>query len=136
MVAAIVLAAVWTGAAIAWAALYWDRLAEACPAYDGEGTMAAPRSLQARVVCGADGSDLVAPGFYLPLLAAMGVLVLVAVLLWARRRPLPVVALLCVGVIGLPVVASEVALRLEDACSAEQWRRYGATGCEQDREAR
>lgn len=128
-----VLMAVWLGASAAWGALHWDRLSERCPGYDGEGTMAAPRSVQGRLVC---GDDLVAGHFFVPILGAMGLLLVLALVLWARRRSFLLVVVVVVLAGLLPTVVSEVALRLEDGCSRAQWAKDGAEGCEQDREAR
>lgn len=130
---ALLLAVAWLGAAAGWGARYWDRLSERCPGYDGEGTMAAPRSVQGRLLC---GDDLVAGHFYGVVLGAMGLLLLLALVLWARRRSV-VAVLVTVVVAGLvPTAVSEVALRLPDDCSGEQWDQFGAEGCEQDREMR
>lgn len=130
---ALVLVAVWVGAGAAWGALHWDRLSERCPGYDGEGIMAAPRSVQGRLVC---GDDLVAGHFYVLVLGATGLLLLLALVLWARRRSVVAVVVVVVVAGLLPTAASEVALRLADGCSQAQWARYGAEGCEQDREMR
>ncbi|WP_203047868.1 hypothetical protein [Pimelobacter simplex] len=130
---ALVLVAVWLGATGAWGALHWDRLSERCPGYDGEGIMAAPRSAQGRLLC---GEDLVAGRFSVLVLGAMGLLLLLALVLWARRSRV-VTVLVTVVVAGLaPTAVSEAALLLPDGCSREQWAQYGAEGCEQDREMR
>ena len=55
MLAVVVLHAVGLGIMVAWEGRYFGRLDELCPWYDDEGTMAAPRSLQGRLVCGDSG---------------------------------------------------------------------------------
>jgi hypothetical protein len=128
----VVLHAAGLGILAAWTGRYFDRLDERCPWYDDEGTMAAPRSLQGRLVCGDSG---VSGTFWLAVMGSMAVLLLVALALWlCRRTPLAVVAVLLAALV--PVGLAEVSLRLEDSCSKAQWRQYGAEGCEQDREVR
>jgi hypothetical protein len=115
-----------------WFARYFDPLYERCPGYDGEGTMAAPRSLQGRLVCGDSGVSEV----YWLVVAGVVVVALLAVLaFWLRRRPALAVAAVLLAVVA-PAALAEASLRLEDGCSKAQWQRYGKEGCEQDREMR
>ncbi|GAA4087275.1 hypothetical protein ACFFOS_20415 [Nocardioides kongjuensis] len=115
-----------------WAGRYFDPLDERCPWYDDEGTMAAPRSLQGRVVCGDSG---VSGTYWLVVVGVMAVALLAALAFWlCRRTTLAVVAVLLAGLV--PAGLAEASLRLEDSCSAAQWKQYGKAGCEQDRELR
>ncbi|TNM48214.1 hypothetical protein FHP29_02705 [Nocardioides albidus] len=120
------------GILAAWIARYFDRLDERCPWYDDEGTMAAPRSLQGRLVCGDSGVSEV---YWLLVVGAVAALMLVALALWlVRRTAWAVVAVLLAALV--PVGIAETSLRLEDTCSKAQWAAYGAEGCETNREAR
>ena len=132
MLAVVLLHAVALGVLIGWVATYFDRLDERCPWYDDEGTMAAPRSLQGRLVCGDSG---VSETYWIVVTGVIAVGALAALSFWlVRRTPLAVVAVLLTALV--PAGMAEVSLRLEDSCSKAQWKQYGKEGCEQDRERR
>ncbi len=116
----------------AWMEHYFDRLDERCPWYDDEGTMAAPRSLQGRVVCDDSGvSDVL----WFVVLGSVALLLLAALALWLCRHTVLTVVVVLLAVL-VPVGIAETALRLDDTCSAAQWDTYGKEGCERNRELR
>lgn len=132
LLAVALLVAAGLGIVAAWSAHYFDRLDQLCPWYASEGIMAAPRSAQGRVVCGAEG---IGSDFWWAVLGSVGVPLALALVLWLCRRLVrALVALLLAA--ALPVVIAETSVRLEGSCSEAQWAAYGEDGCERDREQR
>lgn len=132
MLAVVVLHAVGLGIMVAWEGRYFGRLDELCPWYDDEGTMAAPRSLQGRLVCGDSG---VSGTYWLLVVGAVAVALLAALALWlCRRTTLAVMAVLLAALV--PAGLAETSLRLDGSCSKAQWKEYGDAGCQRDRELR
>lgn len=127
---ALVLAVVGLGfaALVSWVTsifLMWEN----CPGYDDEGIVAAPKSMQGRVMC----NDTGLVGQYY-ILAVMVALVIVALVVWLRRRAVAVALILAVAAVVVPVPMAMGMLALPDTCTSAQWDRYGDDGCQKDLE--
>ncbi len=114
-------------------ALAWYRLSMHCPGYDDEGTILAPRSPQGRLIC-SDGG-LGQPRITV-LVAAGGVLWLLALVLWLRNHRFTWLVPLLVVAVASPAFTAVAATRLPGACTNAQWQKYGKAGCERDLELR
>lgn len=106
-------------------------MATTCPGYDDEGTIAAPKSLQGRVMCGDNG-----PAGQNWILAVMALLVVLALAVWLIRRATAGAVLLLVVAAIIPIPMAIVMQSLPATCSSAQWDTYGEAGCQTDLEQR
>lgn len=113
---------------ITWTLSYFMMWTE-CPGYDDEGTVAAPRSLQGRLMCTDDGVR----GHYFAL-ALMIILLVVALVVWLRRRSVAITLILLAVMAVVPVPVAMAIYSLPDECTSDQWDRYGDEGCQTDLE--
>ncbi|KRF19987.1 hypothetical protein ASG90_19875 [Nocardioides sp. Soil797] len=103
---------------------------EDCPGYDDEGTVAAPTSLQGRLMCTDEGVR----GHYFAL-ALMILLLVLALVVWLRRRSVAITLILLAVMCLVPVPVAMLLQSLPDECTSSQWDTYGDKGCETDLES-
>lgn len=112
-------------------------LAVPCAPDFSEATVVAPESDRGRLLCAVEDGELVVSTLGVGLLALLpAVALLVAIIVWVRRRRLLAVLVACVVAVLLPWSVRIAAQALPADCSPDQLAAHGSGGCERDEELR
>jgi hypothetical protein len=123
--------------ALVGSAMWVLDLAVPCAPDYSESTVVAPDSDRGRLLCAVSDGELTTSPLAVWLLALVpAAALLVAVLLWVRRRRLRPVLLACVVAVLLPWGVRLAVQSLPADCSPEQLADHGSAGCERSEEER
>lgn len=109
----------------------------ACVADYSEDTIVAPDSPRGRLLCTVTDGELGDSMWPIVVIAVTAVaLVAVAVMLWARRRPVWLLVATLATAVALPWLAVGAIAAAPADCTPAQWKTYGDSGCERNEELR